>query len=100
MRTIFTSAAAALALVATPAAANTEIVEIRVSVADLDLNSAAGRTMLEERVAREARKVCKTVSALDRAPEKTDWACVEDAKTAALATIDRDLNANVAMAGE
>ena len=100
MRTIFASAAAALAFAATPAIANTETVEIRVSVADLDLNSAAGRTALEERVAREARKVCKSESAFDRAPEKTDWACVEAAKTAAMAKIDQGQNSSVAMAAE
>ena len=100
MRTIFASAAAALALAATPAIANTETVEIRVSVADLDLNSAAGRTAMEERVAREARKVCKTEPAFDRAPEKTDWACVEAAKSAALAQIELGQSSNVAMAAE
>ncbi len=68
MRTILASAAAVLAIVASPAVANTETVEIRVSVADLDLNTAAGRTALEERVAREARKVCKIEAAFDRAP--------------------------------
>ncbi len=100
MRIILASAAAALTLVATPAIANTETVEVRVSVADLDLNTAAGRTALEERVAREARKVCKIEAAFDRVPEKTDWDCVEAAKSAALAKVDRDQNANVAMAAE
>jgi UrcA family protein len=100
MRTILASAAAVLALVASPAVANTETVEVRVSVADLDLNTAAGRTALEERVAREARKVCKIEAAFDRAPEKTDWDCVEAAKSAALAKVDRDQNTDVAMAAE
>ncbi|WP_296023005.1 UrcA family protein [uncultured Altererythrobacter sp.] len=100
MRTILASAAAVLAIVASPAVANTETVEIRVSVADLDLNTAAGRTALEERVAREARKACKIEAAVDRAPEKTDWDCVEAAKIAALAKVDRDQNTDVAMAAE
>ena len=100
MRTILASAAAVLAIVASPAVANTETVEIRVSVADLDLNTAAGRTALEERVAREARKVCQIEAAFDRAPEKTDWNCVEAAKSAALVKVDRDQNTDVAMAAE
>lgn len=100
MRTILASAAAALALVASPAVANTQMVEVRVSVSGLDLNTAAGRTALEERVAREARKVCKIEAAFDRAPEKTDWACVEAAKSAVLAKVDRDQNTGVAMAAE
>ena len=100
MRTILASAATALALVASPAVANTETVEVRVSISDLDLNTAAGRTALEERVAREARKVCKIEAAFDRAPEKTDWDCVEAAKSAALTKVDREQSTNVAMAAE
>ncbi len=100
MRIVLASAAAALSLVAAPAIANTDTVEIRVSAAGLDLDTAAGRSALEERVEREARKACKAQSALDRGPEKTDWSCVEAAKTAALAQIDRVRDTDVAMAAE
>ncbi|TWJ08906.1 UrcA family protein [Altererythrobacter ishigakiensis] len=99
MRTIFASAAA-LTLIAAPAAANADTVEVRVSVADLDLNTAAGRAALEERVERQARKACKVETALDRAPEMTDWSCVEAAKTAALAKVDASQNGGTGMAAE
>lgn len=101
MRTIIASAAAAFALAATPAIANTEAVDVRVSVADLDLESAAGRTALEERVQRAVRAACEVRDPLGRKAPKTDWNCVKSAKAQALAQIERnDARADVAMAAE
>lgn len=101
MRIILASAAAALALAATPAAANPETVEIRVSTAGLNLGTAAGRAALEERVEREARKACKTETALDRTAARTDWECVDAAKAAVMTQVARaGESRGVAMAAE
>ena len=101
MRIILASAAAALSLVATPAIANTEIVEVRVSIADLDLDSAAGRTALEARVDRAVRAACEVRHPLGRNAAKTDWECVKTAKAAALAQVETaNEREAVAMAAE
>ena len=101
MRIVLASAAAALALVATPAVANTETVEVRVSIAGLDLDSAAGRLALEERVERAVRSACEVRDPLGRNAAKTDWECVKTAKAAALAQVETaNEREAVAMAAE
>ena len=101
MRIVLASAAAALALVATPAVANTETVEVRVSIAGLDLDSAAGRLALEERVERAVRRACEVRDPLGRNAAKTDWECVKTAKAAALAQVETgDEREAVALAAE
>ena len=101
MRIVLASAAAALALVATPAVANTVTVEVRVSIAGLDLESAAGRSAIEERVDRAARAACEIRDPLGRNITKTDWNCVKTARAAALTQIDsQDEPEAAAMAAE
>ena len=101
MRIILASAAAALTLVATPAVAKTDTVEVRVSIAGLDLDSAAGRSALEARVERAVRSACEVRDPLGRNAPKTDWDCVKTAKAAALAQIESNGDREaVAMAAE
>jgi UrcA family protein len=58
MRTAFWAAALALAGCAEPRASSTEPL-IRVQIADIALNTAAGRAVLRERVASAARQYCE-----------------------------------------
>ena len=101
MRIILASAAAALALAATPALADTQVVEVRVSTTGIDLDSAAGRAALEQRVERAVRNACEVRDPLGRNVPKTDWDCVATAKAAALAQAERnDARSDVAMGAE
>lgn len=94
MRIVLASAAAALAVFASPAIANTkgDVVEVRVAYGDLDINSAAGRAALEARIEREVRQACEVRAPLGRQAPQTDWDCVATAKSEALAQVDRRNN--------
>lgn len=87
MRLILAPAVAALAFAA-PALANVEVVEIRVSHADIDVMTAEGRAAFEQRVKLLAREACEIRDPLGRAPAKTDWNCVNESKRAALAKLE------------
>lgn len=83
------AAAAAPALAAPPV--GQETVTVRVAYGDLDLTSAAGRAALEARIDARLRKAC-TVDGLARyayGRPVVDQQCVEKARTAALAEVER-----------
>jgi UrcA family protein len=61
----FTLPLIALAAIAAPAFASEEVVDVRISYADLDLTTEAGRAALESRVAAKLRKAC-TIDAAGR----------------------------------
>lgn len=101
MRTIIAAAFAATATVAaTPAMAQDETVTIAVQVSDLDLNTAAGRNVLEQRIEARVRDACQVRTVLGFNLRSTDWDCVADAKADALAKLaaksanNRELRAN------
>lgn len=80
MRKFFTAAVAAtVGLSAVPAVAQTEIIQIRVPVADLDLTQKSDVELLKQRVAERARAACQVRSPLGHSLTKTDWSCVESA---------------------
>ena len=88
MLTLIAAATAALTLsTAAPAAAGTEVVQIRIAHGDLDLATAAGRNELELRIKRVTRKACKVADPLYRATPKIDRACIKEARSAALAQL-------------
>ena len=89
MKTVLIAAAVAASVAAAPAFAQPgEGPRIAVSVADLDLRTTEGRSVLDLRLLRAARTVCGTPSPADpRGAAELD-ACV--AKALAAASIQRD----------
>lgn len=89
---LFLSAVALAAAVATPAiAAGDQTVTVRVNYADIDLASAEGRAALEARVDSKLREAC-TVESNSRygyGRDIVDEKCVAEARTAALAEVER-----------
>lgn len=87
----FTLSLIALAVAATPALAAEEIVDVRVSYADLDVTSEAGRAALEARVAAKLRKVCaaRGVSRYNFNRTTRDEGCVADGLAAAKLEVER-----------
>ena len=89
---LFLSAVALAAAVATPAiAAGDKTVTVRVNYADIDLASAEGRAALEARVDTKLREAC-TVESNSRygyGRDIVDEKCVAEARTAALAEVER-----------
>ncbi|MBX7534232.1 UrcA family protein [Qipengyuania sp. GH1] len=88
MNKTFALVAAALAIVATPAAAHTEdFTSITVKTADLNLASAAGQSRLEGRIDREIRKACRLGGrTLDMMRAEAD--CRADLREAATSEIE------------
>lgn len=79
----------ALAAIAAPAAAET--VTVRIGYGDVDVTSPAGRAALEARINAELRRAC-TVEGIARYSyhrDAVDTKCVTEARTAALAEVDR-----------
>lgn len=99
MRIILAPVIAALTFAA-PALAKVEVVEIRVSHADIDLTTAEGRAALEKRVQLLAREACEIADPLGRAPAKTDWNCVTESKRAALAQVKSPRTTQTAMGAD
>ena len=95
MRFVLTAPALALALVtaATPAAFAADVAEetvtVRVDIADLDLSSADDRAVLEARVEAELREACTTSSRYSFGRDILDEKCLADARSAALAQVER-----------
>jgi UrcA family protein len=87
----FTLPLIALVAVATPALATEEVVDVRISYADLDVTSEAGRAAFESRVAAKLRKVCATegVSRYNFNRTTRDEACVADGLAAAKIEVER-----------
>ncbi len=81
----------ALAAFATPAVATEEVVDVRVSYADLDLTSEAGRDALESRIATQLRKVCVVEGAGRYATgrSKRDSKCVAEGLAMAKVEVER-----------
>lgn len=86
------SAVALAAAVATPAiAAGDETVTVRVTYADIDLASAEGRAAIEARVNAKLREACTvaTNSRYSYGRDIVDEKCVAEARTVALAEVER-----------
>jgi UrcA family protein len=89
----FTLPLIALAALAAPALAAPaeEVVTVRIAYGDVDVTTAEGRAALETRIAAQLRKAC-TVEAASRysyGRPAVDAKCVAEARTAALAEVDR-----------
>lgn len=82
----------ALAALATPAmATETGTVTVRIAYGDVDVTTPEGRAVIEARIDAKLRKAC-TVPATPRyaaGRASVDSQCVADARTAALAEVDR-----------
>ena len=95
MRFVFTAPALALALAtaAAPAAFAADVAEetvtVRVDIADLDLASAADRAALEARVEARLREACTTSSRYSFGRDIVDEKCIADARSEALAQVER-----------
>lgn len=90
LSTLALAAVAAAPAVAAPAAGQ-ETVTVRVGYADIDLASAEGRATLEARVDAKLREAC-TVESNSRygyGRDIVDEKCVADARTVALAEVER-----------
>jgi UrcA family protein len=90
----FTLPLIALAAVAAPAfaaPAGDDTVTVRIAYGDVDVTSAEGRAALEARIDAKLRKACTTEAAGRFAYGRTvvDSKCVAEARTAALAEVDR-----------
>ena len=87
----FTLPLIALAALATPALATEQVVKVRVSYADLDVTSDAGRAAFESRAAAKLRKVCaaKGVARYNFNRTVRDEKCVADALAAARIEVER-----------
>ncbi|MFN4039582.1 MAG: UrcA family protein [Erythrobacter sp.] len=87
----FTLPLIVLAAAATPALAAEEVVDVRVSYADLDVTSDAGRAALESRVAAKLRKVCSAegVSRYNFNRTQRDEKCVAEGLAAAKVEVER-----------
>lgn len=87
----FTLPLIALAALATPALAVEETVDLRVSYADLDVTTDAGRAALEDRVAAKLRKAC-SVDAATRytyGRARSDKQCLADGMASAKVEVER-----------
>lgn len=82
------TALAAMSMVAIPAAAQ-ERVEVRIQVADLDLDTHEGRHGLQERAAKAARAACGSRSAADRKSAAVIEQCRADIVAKALNKANR-----------
>ena len=95
MRFVLTAPALALALATTaaPAAFAADVAEetvtVRVDIADLDLASAADRAALEARVEARLREACTTSSRYSFGRDIVDEKCIADARSEALAQVER-----------
>ncbi len=87
----FTLPLIALAALATPAQATEQLIDVRVSYADLDVTSEAGRAAFESRVAAKLRKVCaaRGVARYNFNRTTRDEQCVADALAAARIEVER-----------
>ncbi|MBV7265303.1 UrcA family protein [Erythrobacter ani] len=98
----FTLPLLALAAVAAPLSAQTgeQIVDVRIAIADINLNTAEGRAALEQRIDAQLEKACTVASnsRYDYGRDVIDEKCFSDARADALAKVER-VAANQARAG-
>ncbi|TAD81967.1 MAG: UrcA family protein [Sphingomonadales bacterium] len=90
----FTLPLIALAAVAAPVAAASaadETVTVRIAYGDVDVTTAEGRAALEARIDASLRKACvvEAASRYSYGRPAVDAKCVADARTAALAEVER-----------
>ena len=89
----FLSALAAIAAVASPTAAIAQdaTVTVRISLADLDLSTSEGRAAAEARLDAKLRDACtsQTKARYRYGRDIVDEACFADARSAALAQVER-----------
>lgn len=81
-----TIGAIGLALTATPAfAGDKNVPQVEVSTAGLDLSTAEGQRMLDQRITRAARKVCRVdyIATGTRIPHRQSRACMARARASA-----------------
>lgn len=94
MRFILSAAALAAAIAASPVAAapaGEEVVTVRVDIADINLASAEGRAAVEARLEAKLRDAC-TIESNSRygfGRDVVDQKCVAEARSAALAEVER-----------
>ena len=81
----------AFAALCAPALATAETVTVRIAYGDVDVTSAAGRSTLEARIEAQLRKACAIPGAARYTHGRTavDSKCVAEARTAALAEVER-----------
>ncbi len=90
----FTLPLIVLAAIATPAvAASTaeETVTVRIAYGDVDVTTSEGRAAIEARIDSQLRKACtiETAARYSYGRPAVDAKCVSDARTAALAEVER-----------
>ena len=91
----------ALATVAAPAMAAEKVVTVRIAYDDVNVTTAEGRAAIEARIDARLRKACAIEGAArymhGRAP--VDATCVAEARTAALAEVERVAAAEARLGG-
>jgi UrcA family protein len=96
MKTILTLAALAAAATATPVIAQSAAPDVvRVSYADLDLRSGAGRAAFNRRIAQAVHDACGTISTADPRGANDAWRC----RTELAAKLNRSRDALLAGLG-
>jgi len=85
----FTFPLIALAVMATPAVATEEVVDVRINIAGVDASSVEGRAEIEARIDAELRKACTVESAYSYRKSIVDQSCVAEARAQALAEVER-----------
>lgn len=81
----------ALAAVATPAIAAEQVVTVRIAYGDVDVATPEGRAAIEARIDTKLRKACAVEGAARYTHGRAalDSKCVAEARTAALAEVER-----------
>ncbi|MBD2842964.1 UrcA family protein [Erythrobacter rubeus] len=89
----FTLPLLALAAIAAPASAQSgeEVVDVRIAIADINLNTAEGRSALEQRIDAQIEKACtiETNSRYGYGRDIIDEKCLANARADALAKVER-----------
>ena len=88
----FTLPLIVLAAIAAPAVAAPmadEVVTVRIAYGDVDVTTTEGRATLEARIDAELRKACTVEGAYRYGRSVLDTKCVAEARTVALAEVDR-----------
>ena len=90
-------ALAAIAVPAVAAPAGDDMVTVRIAYGDVDVTSAEGRATIEARINAKARKACSLVGTARYTHGRVaiDDKCVAEARTAALAEVERVAAAEV-----
>ncbi len=91
----------AFAAVAAPAVAAEEVVTVRIAYGDVDVTTKEGRVAIEARIDSQLRKACAVEGAARYNQGRTavDSKCVIEARTAALAEVERVASLEVRSGG-